>query len=98
MRALGQWVPPYELPTDTGPAPGSGYEFDWRQELGEVVDWLSTEAQEKLGYQAPEPEPEPAFFELPAPRQAIAGGGLILGLLVLGGLAVASTRSPRRRR
>lgn len=105
---LSQWTPPIQIPTSTGPAPGTGYEDGgswWRDPLEQLLEGATEKIRGELQLDAPD-----TLQELePTPQRAGVGGtGLSMtDLLLWGGfifgaaqlaLNYAAVRKPRRSR
>lgn len=103
---LSQWTPPIQIPTSTGPAPGTGYETDswWKDPLEQLLEGATEKVRGALDL-----EQDSAPLEAPVVQRAgIAGtglsmtdallwGGFLFGALQLA-LNYAAVKKPRRAR
>ena len=105
---MPQWTPPIQVSTDTGPAPGTGYDDGgswWKDPLEDLLEGATEKIRGELDLDAP----RDTYAELePVQRAGIAGTGLTMTELLLWGgfifgaaqlaLNYAAVRKPRRAR
>lgn len=101
------WTPPIQISTDTGPAPGTGYDDGgswWRDPLSDLLEGATSKIRGELDLDSP----DSIALEAPVQRAGIAGTGLTMTELLLWGgfifgaaqlaLNYAAVRKPRRTR